>query len=69
MRALYPWVWIVFWIYFAVFEGIGLWHEWRNHQGDEWTLTHFLASQVPLSLRVALLAWLAYHFLWEHRHG
>ena len=69
MRSLFPWVWIVWWIYFFVFEGIGLWHELRDRKGDEWTLTHFLSTQLPLSLRVAILAWLTYHFLWEHKHG
>jgi hypothetical protein len=69
VRVFFPWVWVVFWLWFAFWEAIGLYHEWHDHKSDEWTLTHFLASQIPLSLRVVLLAWLTYHFLWEHKNG
>lgn len=68
MKGLVPydWLWIFFWLYFAVIEGIGLVHEAKHHT-DDWTLTHVLSSVIPISVRAALLAWLAFHFLVEHK--
>lgn len=60
-------VWTGLVVYFVVFEIVGLLYEWHNHS-DAWTLTHYL-SRLPMSIKVALLAWLTYHFLWEHPKG
>lgn len=62
-------VWTVWIVYFLVFEGVGVYHEVRDKGGDVWTFTHYFASHMPMSLRVALLAWLAYHFLIQHIRG
>lgn len=64
----YDWLWVFWWVLFAVFEGIGLFHEVRHHT-DDWTLTHFLSVIVPIGVRAAFLAWLAWHFLIEHKVG
>lgn len=65
-----PFVVWTFWIaFFLVAEGVGIWHEDVGHGGDGWTFTHYLASHMPVGLRVALLAWLAYHFLVKHITG
>lgn len=37
--------------------------------GERATDTHFLASQISLSIRVPILAWVVYHFIWAHRNG
>lgn len=63
----YDWLWVIFWVYFAIIEGIGIYHEAKYHT-DNWTLTHFISVLVPMSFRVALLAWLAYHFLIVHKN-
>lgn len=61
-------VWSGLVLYFVIFEAIGVWHEVVNKGGDGWTFTHYLAH-IPMSIKVALIAWLAYHFLWEHPRG
>jgi len=65
-RHLFYWLWTGWLLYFGICEGIALYHEIRDHAGDGWTFTHFIASQVPMSLRIAFLAWLVYHFVWVH---
>lgn len=62
----YDWLWVFFWVYFAIVEGLGLYHEWKHHT-DNWTLTHFIAVVMPISIRAAFLAWLAWHFLIQHK--
>lgn len=62
----YDYLWVIWWVYFAVVEGIGIYHEYKHHT-DDWTLTHVISVVIPISLRVAFLAWLAYHFLIAHK--
>jgi hypothetical protein len=65
----YPWevVWTVPVIWFVIFEAIGIVHELHGG-GDTWTFTHYL-TRLPMGLKVALIAWLAYHFIWQHPKG
>ena len=65
-RSLFYWLWAGWLLYFGIVEGIALWYEIKLHAGDKFTFTHFLASQLPMSLRVAFMAWLVYHFLIVH---
>ena len=60
-------VWTGIILYFVIFETIGIIHEYKFHT-DTWTFTHYLA-RIPMSIKVALIAWIAYHFLWEHPLG
>lgn len=69
MKVFFYWYWAGIILYFAVGEAIAMWHEVRDHAGDGWTFTHFLASQIPMSLRIPLLAWVVYHFVWVHLNG
>lgn len=62
------WIWTFLALYFVVFEAVGVWHEVINRAGDSWTLTHYLAH-IPMGIKVGLVAWLAYHFLWQHPLG
>ena len=34
--------------------------------GEQYSLTHFLVTRVATSLRVPIIAWVAYHFLVAH---
>lgn len=61
-------VWTTLFILFIIFEGVGLFHEWRTHS-DSWTLTHYISSDIPISIRVAIIAWLAWHFLVAHKNS
>jgi hypothetical protein len=63
----YDWLWVFWWAYFAVVEGISLVHESKTHGNDDWTLTHAISVTVPIFLRVLFLAWLAWHFLIAHK--
>lgn len=63
----YDWLWVIFWLYFAIVEGIGLVHEYHT-KNDNWTLTHFIAVIMPIGIRAAFLAWLAWHFLVQHKN-
>lgn len=65
-RSLFYWLWAGWILYFAVIEGIAVYHMFKKHMNDEWTFTHFIATQVPMDIRIALLAWLVYHFVWVH---
>lgn len=62
----YDWLWVFWVVYFAVVEGYGIWHEVRYHS-DDLTFTHFASVLIPIGLRAAFLAWLAWHFLIEHK--
>lgn len=68
-RGTFYWLWAGWLLYFAVIEGIGIWHEVKDGRGDGETFTHFIATQVPIGMRVALIAWLAYHFVWVHKNS
>lgn len=57
----YDWLWVLWALYFAVVEGIALWHNRKS--AKDWTLTHFIRTVIPISMRVPLLAWLVFHFL------
>lgn len=61
-------VWTAWFIFFFVFEAIGLYHEWKT-KSDSWTLTHYISADIPISIRVAIVAWLAYHFLVAHKNS
>ena len=61
------WWFIVIW--FCVWETLGVLYAARHKGDDKYTFTHFLAVHIPIPLRVALLAWLVYHFLWQHPKG
>lgn len=37
--------------------------------GEKASYTHYLAIHIPVGVRVALLAWLVYHFLIQHVAG
>ena len=37
--------------------------------GEKASYTHYLAVHVPVAIRVALLAWVVYHFLVQHVTG
>lgn len=69
LRALFTWGWVVWLAYIVIVDPIAVWFGRRDHVGDEYTDTHFLAIHIPMGLRVAILAWLAYHFLIAHRTG
>lgn len=67
-RNLFYWLWASWFLYFAAIEGIAVYNEIAKGKGDGETLTHFIASQLPIGVRIALIAWLAYHFIWVHKH-
>lgn len=62
----YDWLWVLWVALFFILESIGLVHNAVSPSAD-WTLTHFLSSVVPIGVRAAILAWLAWHFLVEHK--
>jgi hypothetical protein len=64
---LFYWLWAGWLLYFAAIEGVAVWHEFRDHRGDSWTFTHFLAAHVPVYMRVILIVWLFYHFVIVHK--
>ncbi len=69
MRALFTWGWL-FWIgYLVIVDPVAVWFGRRDHVGDEYTDTHFIATHIPMSARVCIIAWLAYHFLVVHQRG
>ncbi len=65
-RHVFYWLWAGWIIYFAIIEGIAIYWEIKNKGNDQFTFTHFIASQLPMDIRIALLAWLVYHFIWVH---
>lgn len=66
-RNKFWWLWLAWLVYFAGVEGVGMYEEFARHKGDGDTFTHFVATQVPPGARVAMIAWLAYHFLVVHK--
>lgn len=68
-HGFFFWYWTGLVLYFAVGEAVAVGREMFYHKDDAWTLTHFLASTVPMSLRIPLLAWVVYHFVYVHING
>lgn len=64
LKECAPWFWGTLIVVFLIADtSVSL----AGH--EELTLTHFLAVRVPMAIRVPLLAWLLYHFLFQHIHG
>lgn len=64
------WIWTAIIGIAALFELNAIIYEWRNKpHNDKLTLTHWLAVEIPMTWRVVILAFLAYHFLWLHKSG
>ena len=42
---------------------------WIAFSGERASDTHFLVTHISYGLRIAVLAWLAYHFLVAHARG
>lgn len=65
------WFWEIFWsIWFlmlVVGDPIASYLGQHDGQGDGYTDTHLLVTHINYGLRVAVIAWLAYHFLVQHR--
>lgn len=68
-QTLFDYLWLVWVLYFGVVEGIAVWYEIKHRVGDQFTLTHHVAVLIPISIRAAFLAWLAWHFLIQHPKG
>ena len=60
------WFWTA---WFVVWETLGIIYAVRHNGDDKYTCTHFIATHIPLSVRIAVLAWLVYHFIWQHPKG
>ena len=56
----------VFWIIWLVMLLIGD-PLWIHFGGEKASDTHFLVTHIGMGLRIAILAWLAYHFIVAHR--
>ena len=61
-------VWIIIAGAFIIWEINGVIWDFRTHNDDE-TATHFLSLYIPIALRAAILGWLLWHFLVQHKHG
>jgi len=61
-------IWTIMVSYFIVWEANGVYLEIFGHVGDKYTFTHFI-TKIPMGLKVGLIAWIAYHFLWQHPKG
>lgn len=67
LRAFFTYFW---WLWFAMLlvgDPIASWLGNRDHVGDDYTDTHLIVTHLSYGLRIAVLAWLAYHFLVAHR--
>lgn len=42
---------------------------WIHVGGERDSATHFLAAYIPYGVRIAAIAWLAYHLLVAHKRG
>lgn len=68
MRHFFYWAWAGWFLYFGAFEGVAIYLDWKRHLGEDLTLTHFIATHLSVGIRVALLAWLVYHFIFVHKY-
>lgn len=62
MITHFDWGWVIFIAYFGVYETIALIRNRQQPQTPDRTLTAFIKANIPIGVRVALLAWLVYHF-------
>lgn len=69
LRVFFEYWWILWFLMLVVGDPIAVWLGKRNHVGDSYTDTHFIATHISMGLRVAILAWLAYHILIAHQRG
>lgn len=67
MRTFWTAFWWVWLAMLVIGDPIASWlGEHRYHEGDDLTDTHLLVTHINYGLRVAILAWLVYHFLFQH---
>ena len=67
-KSTFYWLWVGWIAYFAIVEGIAIYYGIKSKAiGDADTFTHFVATQFPMGIRIALLAWLVYHFVFVHK--
>lgn len=68
MRLFWTFFWWIWLAMLAIGDPIASWlGEHKYKVGDDFTDTHLLVTHINYGLRVAVLAWLAYHFLVQHR--
>lgn len=67
MKNFWTYFWVIWLVMLVVGDPIAMWLGNRGHVGDDYTDTHLLVTHISMGLRVAVLAWLAYHFLVQHR--
>ncbi len=59
--------WSIWFLMLVVGDPIANWLGNHYKVGDGYTDTHFLVTHINYGLRIAVLAWLAYHFLIAHK--
>jgi hypothetical protein len=67
MKTFWTFFWVLWLAMLVIGDPIALWFGDRSHLGDGYTDTHLLVTHIGMGLRVAIIAWLVYHFLVAHR--
>lgn len=66
MRNFWTIFWSIWFLMLVVGDPIASWLGQHSGKGDGYTDTHLLVTHINYGLRVAVIAWLSYHFLVQH---
>lgn len=66
MIRFWQFFWVLWFLMLVIGDPIASYLGQHSNKGDEYTDTHLLVAHISMNLRVAILAWLVYHFLWLH---
>ena len=67
MRTFFTYFWWVWFAMLVIGDPIASWLGNREHMGDRFTATHLIVTHLSMGLRLAVLTWLFYHFVFAHR--
>ena len=67
MKIFWTYFWVIWFAMLVIGDPIATWLSRKDHVGDTYTDTHLLVTHISVGLRIAVLAWLAYHFLVAHK--
>ena len=67
LGVFFTWFWLLWLLELVLVDPLCVYLGKRYGVGDKFTDTHFLVIHIPMGLRVAIIAWMAYHFFIAHQ--
>lgn len=69
MKTFWTYFWVIWLAMLVIGDPIAKFLSRSRTPNDVYTDTHLLVTHISMGLRIAILAWLAYHFLVVHKYN